>query len=399
MLYSYEIRDKLGNINKGYLEADNHLTVIDHLLQKQYIILNVKKEKTTENSIWQTADKLLDRQKIRSRDLSSFMRQLAAMLGVGIPLIKCFEILAGQSSNQQLKKTAAKIASSLKTGLSLHDSMATHRQIFSPVYLNMIQAGETSGFLPEILLRIADQAEKECQMLEKFKSASVYPAILVFVASLVITFILAFILPSFVQSFTASGTDLPAFTICILNIGIFIKSNIILLVIVSTALVISLIIWKNTTSGRLLIDHIYLKIPIIGNVISKIAAAQLARTLGMLISSGIPLLTAFRLLEGVVSNQVIAAAIGEAREKIKEGQSITRPLNNTGLFEPMFTQMISVGEETGTLDTILHHMADFYEAEVAYAIDSLMSIIEPLLIIIVALVIGGNYRGYLSASF
>lgn len=387
MLYSYRVRDKLGNINEGYLEADNHLTVINHLLQSQYLILNLNEEKI-KNNFWHAPILLLGEKKISVRELSNFMRQLATMINANLPIIKSFEILAGQMSNHHLRKVAAKIEASLRTGLSLHEAMALHKQIFSRMHISMVKAGETGGILPVVLLRIAEQLERERQINDKVKSASVYPAIVVIVASIAIVFILTFILPSFVQSFSASGTELPLFTAWVLSIGNFIGDHLLLLLLIIAVTTIGLSAWGRTIAGRLFFDRFYIKLPWVGNVINKVAVAKFTRTLGMLISSGIPILTAFQVLEGVVGNQIIANAIGEAREKIKEGQSIASPLNKTGLFEPMVTQMIAVGEETGTLDNMLERMAIFYDIEVTYAIDSLMSIIEPLLIIIVALIIG-----------
>ena len=387
MLYSYQVRDKLGNKMEGYLEAENHQAVINYLLQKHFFILDLHEEKLN-SSVWFKSVAKSSSNKVKTRDLSSFMRQLATMLSTGLPMIKCFEVLAAQTSNIQLRKTAAKIEASLKTGLSLHEAMAIHDKVFSPIFISMIRAGELGGSLTAILLRIAEQVERENQINNKVKSASVYPTIITIVAIVEIVFILAFILPSFMKSISVSGTELPFFTALLLGVGNFIKDNLALLLFITGGLIIGFVTWGKTSSGRLSIDRVYLQLPLVGNVIKKVEVARFTRLLGLLISSGVPILAAFQVLEGVVGNQVIASAIKEVSERIKEGHSIAGPLNKTGLFEPMVTQMISIGEETGTLESMLGRLASFYETEVNYAVDSLMSVIEPLLIIIVALVIG-----------
>lgn len=287
-----------------------------------------------------------------------------------------------------LRKAIADIHTNLEGGLALNECMARHPKIFSPMYVSMVAAGETGGTLDTILSRLADTLERDREINSKVKSASIYPIMILSVAVIVVVFILAFVMPVFVEQFTSSGAELPAFTAFFLGISYFIRAKGLWIFIALVIMVVSLKWVGSQPKGRRFFDLMYLKMPIIGKAVNRIAVSRFTRILGTLIRSGVPILEALEVLRGVVGNRVISDAIGEAKESIREGQTIAAPLAATGVFEPMVTQMIAVGEETGTLDEMLERMAVYYDNEVTFAIDALLKSLEPVMIIIVAVIVG-----------
>ena len=387
MNYTYRVRGRDGKIVKGTLEADNRNLVIDALLRQQYTILEIKEDKDKE-ATQKNALNFSWFEKVTINDLSLFTRQLSTMVGAGLPIVRSFSILEKQTQNSLLRKIAGQVQEDLEGGLALNEALGRHPKTFSPMYVSMVQAGETGGALDTVLDRLADTLERDREINSKIKSASVYPILVMSVAILVVVFILMFVMPSFVESYASSGTELPAFTQFFLNISYFLKDYFLLLILGIIVLVFVLKAWGRTSQGRLFFDTMYLKMPIVGKAVSRIAVSRFTRILGTLIKSGVPTLQALEVLQGVVGNRVIADAIGQARESIREGQSIAVPLAATGVFEPMVSQMIAIGEETGALDDMLERMSVFYDNEVTLAVDAMLKSMEPVMIIFVAGIIG-----------
>jgi type IV pilus assembly protein PilC len=385
--YTYRVRGRDGKIVKGTLEADNRNLVIDALLRQQYTILEIKEDKDKE-ATQKNALNFSWFEKVTINDLSLFTRQLSTMVGAGLPIVRSFNILEKQTQNSLLRKIAGQVQEDLEGGLALNEALGRHPKTFSPMYVSMVQAGETGGALDTVLDRLADTLERDREINSKIKSASVYPILVMSVAILVVVFILMFVMPSFVESYASSGTELPAFTQFFLNISYFLKDYFLLLILGIIVLVFVLKAWGRTSQGRLFFDTMYLKMPIVGKAVSRIAVSRFTRILGTLIKSGVPILQALEVLEGVVGNRVIGNAIGQARESIREGQSIAVPLAATGVFEPMVSQMIAIGEETGALDDMLERMSVFYDNEVTLAVDAMLKSMEPVMIIFVAGIIG-----------
>ena len=387
MNYTYRVRGRDGKIVKGTLEADNRNLVIDALLRQQYTILEIKEDKDKE-ATQKNALNFSWFEKVTINDISLFTRQLSTMVGAGLPIVRSFSILEKQTQNSLLRKIAGQVQEDLEGGLALNEALGRHPKTFSPMYVSMVQAGETGGALDTVLDRLADTLERDREINSKIKSASVYPILVMSVAILVVVFILMFVMPSFVESYASSGTELPAFTQFFLNISYFLKDYFLLLILGIIVLVFVLKAWGRTSQGRLFFDTMYLKMPIVGKAVSRIAVSRFTRILGTLIKSGVPILQALEVLEGVVGNRVIGDAIGQARESIREGQSIAVPLAATGVFEPMVSQMIAIGEETGALDDMLERMSVFYDNEVTLAVDAMLKSMEPVMIIFVAGIIG-----------
>lgn len=387
MIFSYRALDTAGAVVKGTLEADNRNLVIESLLRQNYTIVEIKEDRNREAAKKSSLNITLF-ESVKINDLSLFTRQLSTMVGAGLPIVRSFQILEEQTKNPMLRRAVGDISTNLEGGLALNECMAQHPKIFSPMYVSMVKAGETGGALDTILARLADTLERDREINSKVKSASIYPIMILCVALLVVIFILTFVMPTFVESFSSSGTELPAFTQFFMGISYFIKDNGLWLIIVIILLVAGLK-WVGTKpGGRLFFDRLYLNLPIIGKAVNRIAVSRFTRILGTLIKSGVPILEALEVLRGVVGNRVISDAIGEARDSIREGQSIAAPIAATGVFEPMVTQMIAVGEETGALDDMLERMAAFYDNEVTFAIDAMLKSMEPAMIIFVAAIIG-----------
>ncbi len=385
MKYSYQVRNPQGQIFKGFLEGDDEHTVIKSLLNQNYYILDLKELKDSKLN----KEFSFSFNQVSTRELVLMTRQLSTMLNAGLSILRCLKILTEQTSNLKLKKVLAEVGEDIEAGNALWQALAKHPGVFSHVYISMIKAGELGGVLDLVLEKLTGYMERENEINSKIKSASIYPMVISVFAVLVVFFIISFVMPTFIGMFSASGAELPRPTQILLGIGVFLKQKWMFILAGLIILFLSLKRWSNMEQGRYSLDYLYLKVPIIGKALKKVIVARFARTMGTLIRSGIPVVQALEVVEEVVGNAVVAKAIGAARLSISEGDSITIPLQETGVFEPMVYQMIAVGEETGALDDMLVRMSDYFEQEVMYTIDSLMSLIEPLLIVIVAIVVGG----------
>lgn len=389
MQYQYRVRDRRGATRKGLLEAEDKNAVVTSLLEQGYYILQLKEAQHSSPTFELGDLSPAAFMKVKTRELCIMTRQLATMLGAGLPIIRSFAILAEQTEDRKLKKAVTTIREDLEAGLPLWEAVDKHPGVFSRVYVSMIRAGEMGGILEPILHRLTDHLEREQEINSKVKSASIYPAMICIFAVLMVFFILAFVMPNFVSMFASSGAELPAPTRILVGIGTALRTKWLYILVGLILIVIGLKTWGKKDSGRLFYDRLYLKLPVIGPTISRIAVARFARTMGTLVRSGIPVLQALEIVEEVVGNKVISRAVSQARSSIREGESIAFPLVQSGVFEPMVTQMIAVGEETGALDDMLVRMSDYFEREVIYMVDTMMAVIEPLMILIVALLVGG----------
>ncbi|NLB89019.1 MAG: type II secretion system F family protein [Syntrophomonadaceae bacterium] len=385
MKYSYQVRNEKGHIFKGFLEGEDEKAVIESLLRQNYYILQLKEIK--ESKLNREINFSLNR--VSNRELILVTRQLATMLKAGLPILRCLRVLIEQTPNPKLKRVLSELSEDIEAGSALWQALAKHPAIFSNVYISMVKAGELGGVLDTVLEKLTGYLERENEINSKLKSASVYPIFISFFALLVVFFIISFVMPTFVGIFAASGAELPGPTKALLATGEFLKQQ---WLYILTGLVILFFLikqWGKTELGRYYIDYLYLKLPIIGKALRKVVVARFARTMGTLIRSGITVVQALEVVEEVVGNKVVANAIRQARVSITEGDSITVPLQRTRVFEPIVYQMIAVGEEIGALDDMLVRISDYFEEEVMYTIESLMALIEPALIIFVALVVGG----------
>ena len=327
---------------------------------------------------------------VDSKELAIFTRQFSVMIDAGLPLVQCLEILAGQQENITFQKILNGVRGSVEGGATLSASMKQFEKVFDPLYYNMVEAGETGGILDTILQRLSSYIEKNVKLKRAVQSAMIYPAAVLGIAGGVIILLLWKVVPIFTQLFNGLGVDLPLPTRIVIMLSNFVGSIyglIIAAFFVGT--VFALKSWYGTPQGRMAIDTVILKIPLIGPLMRKIAVARFTRTLGTLISSGVPILEGLDITARTSGNAVIERAITQTRKAVEAGRSLVDPLKDTGVFPGMVTQMIGVGEQTGAMDAMLQKIADFYEEEVDAAVKDLLTALEPVMIVFLGVVVGG----------
>lgn len=382
--FSYRVRDKQGKIITGAIEAESQTAVASKLRSMGYIVLDISEKKEGFSLSLPGFSK-----KVKIKDLTVFARQFATMINSGVSITRALGILTEQTTNPTLREVINQVRKDVESGLSLSEALGKQSKIFPPIFVNMVKAGEAGGVLDEVLLRLADHYEREANLRSRVKSALTYP-VAVFVFSLIIAFVMiTFIVPVFMNMFESLGGELPAATQMLVNLSNFIRSRWYILFGSLFALYYGFKIFKSRPRGRYIVDSIKLKLPVFGKLTQKMALAKFSRTLATLISSGVPILQALDIVADTAGNAVITAAIRESRSSIKEGESIAKPLSRSPVFPPMVVQMISVGEETGSLDNMLKKIADFYDEEVTATVDSLTSLLEPVLMIFMGIMIGG----------
>jgi type IV pilus assembly protein PilC len=327
---------------------------------------------------------------VDSKELAVFTRQFSVMIDAGLPLVQCLEILAGQQENKIFQKILNGVRASVEGGATLSASMKQYEKVFDPLYYNMVEAGETGGILDTILQRLSMYIEKNVKLKRAVKSAMIYPVAVMSIAAAVIVLLLWKVVPIFVELFNGLGVDLPLPTRVVIVLSNFVGSiyGLILLVVIAGTIV-ALKFWYGTPAGRMAIDTVLLKVPILGLVLRKIAVARFTRTLGTLISSGVPILEGLDITARTSGNAVVEKAISETRKAVEAGRSLVDPLKETEVFPGMVTQMIGVGEQTGAMDAMLQKIADFYEDEVDAAVKDLLTALEPIMIVFLGIVVGG----------
>jgi type IV pilus assembly protein PilC len=321
--------------------------------------------------------------------ISRFTRQFATMIGAGLPMVQCLEILENQLESPEFRKIANKVKESVQSGSTLSEALSKHKKAFDDLYVNMVEAGEIGGALDTILVRLAAYREKADKLARKVKGALVYPIVVAIVAGGVTFAMLTFIVPVFAKMFGGLGAELPMPTQVVLDLSNFLRSNIITFVIGIIGLAIGFRFAMRSMDFRLAVDRLKLRMPLLGDLIRKSAISRFTRTLSTLLSSGVSILDALDITAKTSGNLVLQRAIKKSMVSIAEGETITQPLKDSGVFPPMVTQMISVGEKTGGLDDMLSKIADFYDEEVDAAVAALTSIIEPVIIVVMGGVIGG----------
>jgi type IV pilus assembly protein PilC len=326
--------------------------------------------------------------RITVKDMGVFTRQFATMINSGLPMVQCLDILAQQMDKERFRKIASTVKADVEGGSTLADALRKHT-IFSELYVNMVEAGEAGGILDLILNRLALYLEKADALARKVKSAMTYPTVVCVVAIGATVFMLLFIIPTFARMFADFGGELPLPTKVVLALSNFLRNQWYFLLGGIAALVFGFKRFYKTESGKMKIDRIMLKIPVLGMVLRKAAVARFTRTLGTLVSSGVPILSGLEITAKTAGNKVIEKAVNSTRDSISQGNTIADPLKECGVFPPMVTQMIGVGEQTGALDEMLEKIANFYDDEVDTAVESLTSIIEPVMIVIMGVIVGG----------
>jgi len=382
-VYTYRGTSRTGASVSGERMADSKAELAA-LLRKEQISVSKLSEKGKEFNI-PTFGAGVDQ-----KELAIFTRQFSVMIDAGLPLVQCLEILAGQQENKTFQKILNAVRGSVEGGATLSTSMKQHEKVFDALYYNMVEAGETGGILDTILQRLSTYIEKNVKLKRAVKSAMIYPVSVLGIAGAVITLLLWKVVPIFVTLFNGLDVDLPLPTRIVIALSNFVGSIyglLILIFMIGAGFAVKF--WYGTPQGRMTIDTLLLKVPVVGPVLRKIAVARFTRTLGTLISSGVPILEGLDITARTSGNAVVEKAISETRKAVEAGRSLVDPLKETDVFPGMVTQMIGVGEQTGAMDAMLQKIADFYEDEVDAAVKDMLTAIEPIMIVVLGVIVGG----------
>lgn len=383
-MFNYKARTVSGQLMQGQIEADNEKALATKL-SSQGLMLIKSEEVKKKTAFKETLSRF---KKVSLKALSIFARQFSTMIDAGVSLVKCLDVLSQQTEDEKLRGILKEVRQNVEDGSTLANAFNKHRQTFGELFVNLVHAGEIGGVLDEVMQRLATFFESEQKIRSKVKSAMTYPAIILFVAVSVTIFLIVYVLPTFISMFEGMEIELPKTTKMLLWLSNAIRGYWYLFVVGLIVFIIAFARFITTPQGKRLFDRFVLKFPVFGPLIKKIAISRFARTLSTLMSSGVPVLQALDVVARAAGNDVISQAILKARTSIREGESIASPLSETEIFPPMVTQMISVGEETGNLDTMLEKIADFYDLEIETTVASLTSLLEPLLMVAMGFIVG-----------
>jgi type IV pilus assembly protein PilC len=383
--FTWEARTKSGSVQKGVMEAAS-VGAVEAQLKKYGFAGIAVKEEGKGGGFKLPA---FGAQKVQTKDLVVFTRQFATMIDSGLPLVQCLEILASQQENKTFKEILVKVKESVETGSTFADSLGKHPKAFDDLYVNLVAAGEVGGILDTILNRLAAYIEKAMKLKKRVKGAMVYPATIMSIAVVVVGVILVFVIPTFAKMFAEFGGELPAPTRVVIEMSNFLKKYIFVIIAGVFALKFAFNKYYATPNGRKTMDRVYLRLPIVGPLIRRVAVAKFTRTLGTMLSSGVPIMDGLEIVAKTAGNKIVEEAIYKVRQAISEGKTIAEPLAESGVFPPMVVQMISVGEATGAMDAMLNKIADFYDDEVDDAVNNLTAMMEPLLMVFLGTTVGG----------
>lgn len=391
-VYAYRARDAGGHLIEGSLTAPDEREAVRQLrergLMPTHLAVATAPAATAEPARAFPTLAGLFRRKVKLKSLALVSRQLSTMIGAGLSILISLRTIAEQSGEGTLRDLLNKVADRLEAGEALSDAFRHHVPTIPPLMVYMIEAGEASGILEEVFTRLAQQFEREHALNEKVKSATLYPKIVLAGAGLMMIFLFTNILPTFVGLFASLNVELPAVTRGVLNFGEFVRTHLVIILLGLVALYAGFRALARTKTGRDWIDALSLKIPVLGELYLKRSMARFTRTLATLLSSGLPILTALRVAERTLDNAVLERSVQAARENVRAGRSLSRPLRDDGLFPRMLVELTAVGEETGALDNMLFKAAEFYEQETAATVERLTSLLEPALILGTAGVVG-----------
>jgi len=388
--YLWEGKTAKGTLQKGENEAPSEAVLRQMLKGRNVTVLKIKKKPKDifENVAFMQPG-------VKTKDIILFTRQFSTMIDSGLPLIQGLEILSSQEENKTFKKILTQIKQDVEGGSAFAEALKKHPGVFDNLYVNLVAAGEMGGILDTILQRLAAYIEKNAKLVSKVKGAMVYPTTIMVIAIVVIIIMLVFVIPVFSSMFADFGGELPGLTQMVVNLSDFLRANWYILLGVGIGLFFAFKKFKKTDKGEQIIDKYLLKAPVVGDLLKKVAVAKFTRTLGTMISSGVPILDGMEVVAKTAGNRIVEDAINSTRQSVSEGKTIAGPLEESGVFPPMVCQMVAVGESTGALDAMLEKIAAFYEEEVDAAVEALTSLIEPFMMIF----LGGTVGTMLAAMY
>lgn len=374
--FQYKVRNKDGKLIQGSLEGDNATLVADKLREMGFVPVSIE---ATDKGNGLGKDLSFGSRKLKVRDLAVFSRQFATMINSGLPLIRAIDILSEQSDSKLLATTLKQVRVDIERGSSLSQAFGSHPKVFSRLYVAMVRSGEAGGVLDSVLLQLATTIEKQLALKRKVRSAMMYPVGVMSLVALIVTAMLVFVVPKFTTLFASFGSKLPLPTQVLVTMSDFMRNYWYAVIIVGVGATVGFKKWKVTPAGKAVLDRAALKAPVFGRIVHKSAIARFARTLSVLLRSGVNILTALEITAETVNNAVIEDTIEDIRNGVRGGQPMSTPMAAHEVFPPMIVQMLAVGEETGSVDEMLSRVATFYEDEVEASVEGLTSLLEPLL--------------------
>lgn len=383
-VYLWEGKDRKNEKRKGEMEAASEQMVRSNLARIKIVPSKIKKK---PKDLFENIE--MFQPKVQEDDVIVFSRQFSTMIDAGLPIIQCLDILQSQQENVTFKKIIREIKTDVESGQTFASALKKHPKLFDSLFVNMVAAGEAGGILDLILRRLSAYMEKMAKLKRQVKGAMTYPVVTMVIAAMVVVVILVFVIPTFTRMFTDMGATLPAPTLIVIAMSDFMIGNILFLI---TGVVLFIAGYKQfgkTGKGRRILDRTYLRLPVFGVLIKKVAVSKFTRTMGTMLNSGVAILDALDIVAKTAGNVMIEEAIYEVRAGISEGRTMAEPLTESGIFPSMVCSMIAVGESTGALDTMLEKIADFYDDEVDQAVENLTSLIEPFMLGFLGIVIGG----------
>jgi len=387
-VFVWEGKTAQGKILKGEMEASNQQAVLARLRNQRIQPMPTRvREK----------GKGLDREitipglgsKVKDRDLMIFTRQFATMIDAGLPIVQCLDILSQQTENKVLRNTIRTIKQDVEGGSTLAEALKKHPKIFDDLYVNMVAAGEAGGVLNTILNRLSGFIEKASKLKRKVKGAMIYPCTIVVVAVAVVSILLLYVIPVFGELYGSAGKALPLPTQMTINVSNWFRAYFLYIVGAVVAIIVALRMYSKTEKGRVMIDGFLLRLPIIGDLLRKVAVARFSQNMSILLSSGVPILDGLAITARTAGNKIVEQAVMKCRISISQGKTIAEPLAESKIFPPMVCQMVAIGENTGSLDSLLKKVAEFYEDEVDSAVANLTALMEPVIMVVLGVIIGG----------
>jgi type IV pilus assembly protein PilC len=371
-----------GGTTAGEIEAVDRTTAVGELRKRAILVTKIQEKAGGKASSKPGG-------KVKDKEMAIFTRQFSTMIDAGLPLVQCLHILAEQSESKNLRDVTGRVARSVEQGSTLAEALRRNPRTFDDLFTNMVEVGESGGILDVVFQRLATYIEKAAALKRKVKGAMIYPASIMGVAGLVVVFMLTFVIPTFTKMFKDLGADLPLPTQVVVWLSDFMRTYILLIIAAAVGCFFALRSYYRTEKGQSIIDALLLKVPVMGTLIRKVAVARFTRTLGTLVSSGVPILEGLRITARTAGNKVVEKAVLQCRAAVTAGKTLAEPLKASGVFPPMVIQMISVGEQTGALDAMLSKIADFYDDEVDTAVNAMTALLEPIMIVVLGVLIGG----------
>ncbi|MDP2892574.1 MAG: type II secretion system F family protein [Bacillota bacterium] len=384
--YQYRAIDKSGVMQTGLMEAETVLNLHSQLRQAQLYVVDFKEAKAKEETAGIGA--FLIGGSVKPKDLALFCRQFSTMLGAGVPIMRALDILCQQMVNNKLKSTLLKVFETVQKGLFLSEAMRKQKKIFPDILISTVEAGEASGTLDTVFLRMAEHFEKEAKIKSKIRSASIYPIILIIVTILVVVVILTLVMPAFVKIFESGGAELPVPTKILMGISDFLVNQWYIVFPGIIALIVAFKVWTRSESGRLAWDGFKLKIPVVKKVVKNICSARFTRTMSMLLASAIPMVQALEISARVIGNKAMSKMILATQEDVQKGILLSTAIRKLNAFPILVPSMINIGEESGAIDDMLEKAAKLYDEEAEVSIQRMLGLLEPILIVIMAVVVG-----------